>query len=104
MQDKNPVDYDGYTPLHVAAAGGHFDICKMILEDMQKKKIGSIQGNSRIKFLKGLIHKLIVKNPKNYDGYTPLDLASQSGHARICKYINSFLKNENPAKKQKLNS
>ena len=47
MQEKNPVDNSGWTPLHFAAKSGHGEVCKLIA--------GYI-GN---------------KNPMSYDGYTP---------------------------------
>ena len=52
VQDKNPKNEDGYTPLHYA------------LEQKGKSAI-----------IKLIIEKVYEKNPKNNDGQTPFDLA-----------------------------
>ena len=61
MNIKNPAGNYGYTPLHYAAQEGHFNVCKLITENVH------------------------VKNPSNDQGETPLSLATQSGHNEICK-------------------
>ena len=45
------------------AQNGHLEICKLILENVQEK------------------------NPKNNNGLTPLDLASNNGNSEICKLL-----------------
>ena len=35
----------------------------------------------------------------NRFGYTPVDMAKRFGHHKICQYINSVVKKENPAAK-----
>ena len=32
LDDKNPLDHHGYTPLHFAANMNHFDVCQAIIE------------------------------------------------------------------------
>ena len=34
VEDKNPRDCLGMTPLHVAAQRGHLDICKIIMQEI----------------------------------------------------------------------
>ena len=63
LENKNPADNDGWTPLDAAAHEGHFKICEFILE------------------------KLENKNPGRNDGWTPLHSAAQSGHFMICEFI-----------------
>ena len=36
LQDKNPPTPNGYTPLHIAAIGGHFNLCKLICKNISK--------------------------------------------------------------------
>ena len=67
LEDKNPKIEYGYTPLHYAAEKGHFEICKLILQNADDK------------------------NPRNNFGRTPLELAENKGHKEICDLIKSFL-------------
>ena len=64
LSDKNPGDPNGWTPLHVAAGVGHFEICKLIIDNIENK------------------------NPKsNIGGRTPFHCAAENGDPRICQYI-----------------
>ena len=94
VQNKNPGSNIGNTPLHAAAERGHLDVCKLILESLQKENLGSIQPTFAVD---GQICKLNIENPMNDFGYTPFDLAESFGQSKVCEYINSFVKKENPA-------
>ena len=72
LQDKNPVNYAGYTPLHRAARKGHLNICKLIIQNVQNK------------------------NPENNDRNTPLHSAAERGQIDVCKLIIESLQKENP--------
>ena len=37
VEEKNPANEDGYTPLFIAALMGHFEICKLIIDNMEDK-------------------------------------------------------------------
>ena len=71
VEDKNPKDINGITPLHLAAKFGRADLFKAILDEVEDK------------------------NPKDKNGETPLHLATFNGHSQIAKMIldRSFLKN-----------
>ena len=59
--DKNPKNNFGNTPLHYAAADGHFEICKLLAE------------------------KIVNKNPENNLGKTPAQIADMNGYKSICE-------------------
>ena len=61
IDDKNPKDTSGWTPLHWAARIGHLPVCQLIVENVKDK------------------------NPKNWKGMTPLDLAISRKHASVQK-------------------
>ena len=35
IQDKNPPNHFGSTPLHWAAKNGHFEVCKLIIGEVK---------------------------------------------------------------------
>ena len=74
-KDKNPKDKDEHTPFHCAAKGGHYKICKLIID-------AGIRD----------------KNPVNdyCHNETPLSLATYNGHASVCKLIFESAGDENP--------
>ena len=51
VEDKNPKDQFGKTPLHWAAGNGHTLICKMILDEVEDKNPKDLFGkcNSHLK-------------------------------------------------------
>ena len=63
LEDKNPADDYGYTPLHIAAVRGHFDIFKYIADNLENK------------------------NPSDDDGETPRSLATENSHIEIVEYF-----------------
>ena len=80
IEDKNPADEFGSTPLHLAAKKGHLSICELILENVEEK------------------------DPKSYDdGYakTPFDFAKSNGHSKICRLIKNF-KGTSKSKRRKI--
>ena len=63
LEDKNPGDNHGVTPLHFAAESGHLKVCEVIMKSLQDK------------------------NPPTSNGYTPLHIAAIHGHFNLCKLI-----------------
>ena len=37
IDDKNPKDRFGWTPLHMAARNGHLSVCQLIVENVDDK-------------------------------------------------------------------
>ena len=63
IDGKNPKDFQGYTPLHYAAEEGHYQICKLFIENGMQ---------------------LDVKNNSNK---MPLTLAYEKGHENVIDLI-----------------
>ena len=75
-KDKNPQsqDVERFTPLHLAAQYGHFDICEFICLNLE----------------------LEDRNPKDREGKAPLHLAARNGHFDVCKLLCLNLQEKNP--------
>ena len=75
MKDKNPAenpaDFFGKTPLHLAAEHGHFEICQLLIADIDDK------------------------HPVACNGMTPKDYAFQYGHNDILKLFDNKKKRKN---------
>ena len=72
VEDRNPMSkmYIG-TPLHIAAMKGDFDICKLVIDNIQDKNPGTLVDPGR----------------------TPLFWATVMGHHQIADYIKSKIEN-----------
>ena len=46
VEDKNPRDKFGWTPLHQAAVLGHLSVCKLILENVKDKNPADDEGQT----------------------------------------------------------
>ena len=68
IDDKNPADIDGITPLHIAAKKGHLDVCKLI------------------------IPKIRNRNPRDKLGFTPKIFAEWVKQWEIVDLFNLFSK------------
>ena len=72
LSNQNPkCDFDS-TPLHLAAAKGHFEVCKMIIENVDKKDL------------------------KTFHRFTPLHVAALMGHLEIYELILSNIEEKSP--------
>ena len=85
-----------FSPLHIAAETGMYDLCEFILFKTDNK---NPKDNNEVTALhlacwKGYfdVCKIIFeqtedKNPSNVDGETPLHFAAKNGNLKICKYL-----------------
>jgi ankyrin repeat protein len=73
IEVKNPRAIGGETPLHLAAAGGHLETFKMIVD----------KAGTNI-------------NPSDNRGWTPLHCAAANGHKEMCKFIVDKVDEKNP--------
>ena len=63
----NPPIVFGMTTLHYAAKNGYLNVCKLIAENVQEK------------------------NPKDFAGQTPLEMAEERGHSSVVEYFQTLL-------------
>ena len=71
MEDTNPKDQDGFTPLHWAAKNGHVELYQWIMD------------------------QVVDKNPRDNSGFTPLHLAAKNGHVAVANLITKYAKDKN---------
>ena len=46
LEDKNPNDQKGWTPLYYAAANGHYNLCKYIILNIDDKNPPDVEGDT----------------------------------------------------------
>ena len=102
IEEKNPKDVKGNTPLHEAANCGHLETLKLIIDKVEEKNpennkgctplhIAAIKG--RVEIFRVIMNNVDDISPKmNYGKMTPLDYAIKHGHEEIHKMIISDLK------------
>ena len=74
IENKNPADDIGWTPLHLAAFNGHLDLTKLIIEKIDYNNLVS-----------------------NLDIMTPIHWAAYKGHSEVCKVIIEKAHERNPS-------
>ena len=70
LREPNPINPPivfGMTTLHYAAKNSYLNVCKLIAENVQEK------------------------NPKDFAGATPLQMAEERGHSSVVEYFQSLL-------------
>ena len=89
------------SPLHMAAHQGHFEICRLIVENVQDKCPVDGHGDTPLHMAAHMGHQDIYhliaqnvpdKNPMDNDGVTPLDYAKQERNADMCQFIRDKLR------------
>ena len=91
VQDKNPADAGGWTPLHEAAKGEHIEFFRLIIENVKEEK-----PTWHCPFWHILNKKFQYKNPANSKGQTPLHFAAKEGHMEVCQLIMENFQDKNP--------
>ena len=75
LEDKNPKDELGYTPLHVAAEKGHWRV---------------------VNFYKDFLADMNPRAGQTWYERTPLHCAATNGDVKIVKLLVSFVEDINP--------
>ena len=92
IADKNPHNFEGNTPLHLAALGGHLEVCKLIFDYVDEKNPDGGYGNTPLHLAVTRGHvdvcKLFIANiddlkPTNFGGKIPKDIAKERNHVHI---------------------
>nr|XP_033338849.1 ankyrin repeat domain-containing protein 39 [Megalopta genalis]XP_033338850.1 ankyrin repeat domain-containing protein 39 [Megalopta genalis] len=93
----NVVDSAGYTALHYAARNGHYEVCKMLLENGAAVNAQTPCGHAAALHRAAMqghidIVKLLLKfganaNLKDIDGYTALHKALAAGSVSVSKFL-----------------
>ena len=115
MKDKNPTSgINGFTPLHIAAGNGNFEICKIIINGLCNKHLSPEDGieicddhdrtplhdaaeNGHLNIVQLLMPLMEDKNPMAFEegGKTPMQLAAENGHEEIFHFIKDNIKDKN---------
>ncbi|KAK7825798.1 potassium channel skor [Quercus suber] len=99
--DPNKTDYDGRSPLHVAASKGYEDITLFLIEQRVGVSISGaaptiddagsflcmIVARRDFEFLKRVLSNGINPNAKNYDCRTPLHIAASEGLYSVAELL-----------------
>ncbi|KAN0138107.1 Ankyrin repeat-containing domain protein [Lactarius tabidus] len=92
--DMGPGEERGYTPLHLAAAEGHLDMCQVLLERNADVRVHDNSGDTPLHLAASSHHleiaRILLKynadvNSQNEDGSTPLDIASSRGNLDVLR-------------------
>ena len=103
LHDKNPRNYGGFTPLHIAAEHGHSEICWVVEENpksdclMTPLHFAASSVHINICYSMVAINNFFkVENLKNASGDTPLHKATINGHLEVFSLVTSRIQNINP--------
>jgi ankyrin repeat protein len=90
MEDKNPGDNFGRTPLHISV--------KRCDKYFQKKEVSSptITTEDFFELFKIIIENVEDKNPGDMTGWTPLHEATHRGLTEVCELISDNVLDRNP--------
>ena len=48
LQNKNPTDNEGTTPLHIAASEGNLELCRIIINNVNDKNPADNEGHKSL--------------------------------------------------------
>ena len=98
---KNAQNKDKDTPLHLAAASGNENLCKILLEAQVDKNPRDKDGDTplhvaahvgHLNICRALIESGAEKYPRNNKNKTPLDFAVQNNHKEVESYLRNTRK------------
>ena len=91
-----PNSSDDETPLHKAAGNGNFEICKLLIENVENKSPRSSIGytplhesadNGNVEIFKLIFDNVQEKEPEDNKGQTPLHHAAECGNLEVCQLL-----------------
>jgi hypothetical protein len=94
--DVNATIYYGYTALHMAAAHGQTELCKLLIQEHANVNATNNYGSTAFhraaekghtEVCKLLIQEHANVNATNSDGSTTLHMAANKGHTEVCKLL-----------------
>ena len=110
---KNPADFRGITPLHLAVEFDQLEVCKFIIKNIKENNSKDfIRGSTpfhyaaemgHIEICQLMIENVKEENSKDNDGMTPLHLAAQNGHLEVTQLIMSNVNEKSPLNNQGMN-
>ena len=87
----------GATPLHLAAKNGHFQVCKLIIDNVVDKNpedhdnkwtpFHLAASNGHLPVCQLLFDNIWDKNPRDNEDWTPVHSAVQNGHLSVSKLL-----------------
>ena len=107
VQDKNPKNFYGWTPLHLAALSGHSSVCEAIMKNIFDKNpsdndgytpLHSAAANGQIETFNAIAQMANVTdlNLADEEGWTPLHFAAKEGQIQMVKAILGQVAEKNP--------
>ena len=117
LENKNPEDDKGVTPLHLAARCGKENVCKFLMDNLVDKNPKANNGitplheaasygcldvckliikNRDVNMGKYFLKYVGNKNPSDNSGQTPLHYAANGGHLEVCKLLIENTAEKNP--------
>ena len=91
-----PNSSDDETPLHTAAGNGNFEICKLLIGNVENKSPRSSIGytplhesadNGNVEIFKLIFDNVQEKEPEDNKGQTPLHHAAECGNLEVCQLL-----------------
>ena len=105
IEEKNPRNSEWETPLHEAAYEGHFNVCKLIIGEMEpvhQHPKTRVQEETPLHFAAKNGHMKVCavftdfEGLKDRYGNTPFHLAAKGGYDSVCEHMIEILHNIEP--------